>query len=47
VAAIVALLAGRSRKSGLPYGPSIALGAAIAAFAGDWVADTYLRLIGA
>jgi leader peptidase (prepilin peptidase)/N-methyltransferase len=47
VAAIVALLAGASRKSGLPYGPSIAAGAVIAAFVGDQIADAYLRLIGA
>jgi leader peptidase (prepilin peptidase)/N-methyltransferase len=47
VAAIVALLAGRSRKSGLPYGPSLALGAAIAAFAGSQIADAYARLLGA
>lgn len=47
VAAVVALAAGRSRKSGLPYGPSIALGAALAALAGDAIADAYLRLVGA
>jgi leader peptidase (prepilin peptidase) / N-methyltransferase len=47
VAAIVALLAGRSRKSGLPFGPSIAVGAAVAAFAGDQIADAYLRFVGA
>jgi leader peptidase (prepilin peptidase)/N-methyltransferase len=47
VAAIVALIGGASRKSGLPYGPSIAVGAIVAAFAGDQIADAYLRLIGA
>jgi leader peptidase (prepilin peptidase)/N-methyltransferase len=47
VAAVVALLAGRSRKSGLPYGPSLALGAAIAAFAGAQIAEAYLRVTGA
>ncbi len=46
VAAVVALVAGRSRKSGLPYGPSLALGAAIAAFAAPQIADAYLRLTG-
>lgn len=45
VAAIVALLLGASRKSGLPYGPSIAVGAVVAAFAGDPIADAYLRLV--
>jgi leader peptidase (prepilin peptidase)/N-methyltransferase len=47
VAAIVALLLGASRKSGIPYGPSIAVGAMAAALAGDQIADAYLRLIGA
>jgi leader peptidase (prepilin peptidase)/N-methyltransferase len=47
VAAIVALLLGASRKSGLPYGPSLAVGAAVATLAGDQIADAYLRLIGA
>jgi leader peptidase (prepilin peptidase)/N-methyltransferase len=47
VAAVLALLAGRSRKSGLPYGPSIAVGAAAAVFAGERIADAYLRFVGA
>jgi len=47
VAAIVALLAGARRKSGLPYGPWIALGAGVAVFFGDRLADAYLRFIGA
>jgi len=47
VAAIVALLGGASRKSGLPYGPSIAIGAAVSVFAGEQLADAYLRIIGA
>ncbi|MGH2636098.1 MAG: prepilin peptidase [Actinomycetota bacterium] len=47
VAAIAALAGGASRKSGLPYGPSIALGAAAAVFAGEQIADAYLRLLGA
>ncbi len=47
VAAIVALLSGASRKSGLPYGPWIALGAGVAVFFGDRLADAYLRFIGA
>jgi leader peptidase (prepilin peptidase)/N-methyltransferase len=47
VAAIVALLGGASRKSGLPYGPWIAVGAGVAAFFGDRLVDAYLRFIGA
>jgi leader peptidase (prepilin peptidase)/N-methyltransferase len=47
VAAIVALMFGASRKTGIPYGPSIALGAVVSALAGDQLADAYLRLIGA
>jgi leader peptidase (prepilin peptidase)/N-methyltransferase len=47
VAAVVALVAGAGRKTGLPYGPWIALGAAIASFWGRDLANAYLRLIGA
>jgi len=46
VAAIVALVAGASRKSGLPYGPWIALGAGMAVFFGERIASAYLRFIG-
>lgn len=45
-AAIVALLAGAGRKTALPYGPSIAIGAAVAVFVGEQIADAYLRLVG-
>jgi len=47
VAAIVALVAGRGRKSSLPFGPSIAAGAILSVFAGPQLADLYLRLVGA
>jgi leader peptidase (prepilin peptidase)/N-methyltransferase len=47
VAAVAALVAGAGRKTGLPYGPWIALGAAISAFWGQELANAYLRLIGA
>ena len=47
VAAIVALAAGAGRKSALPYGPAIALGAGVAVFAGAELGEAYLRLIGA
>ena len=43
VGAIVALLFGATRKTGVPYGPAIALGAAVAAFAGAQIAEAYLR----
>lgn len=46
VAAIVAVIAGAGRKSALPYGPAIALGTAVAVFAGAELADAYLRLVG-
>lgn len=47
VAAIVALIAGAGRKTGLPYGPWIAVGAGVAVFFGDGLADAYLRFVGA
>jgi leader peptidase (prepilin peptidase)/N-methyltransferase len=43
VAAIVALALGRGRKSALPFGPSLALGAAVAVFAGAQIAHAYLH----
>lgn len=45
LAAVGALLAGRSRKSTLPFGPFLAAGAAIAAFVGPELADAYLRAL--
>jgi leader peptidase (prepilin peptidase)/N-methyltransferase len=47
VVAIVALFFGATRKTGLPYGPSLAVGAAVAALAGGEIADAYLNLFGA
>jgi leader peptidase (prepilin peptidase)/N-methyltransferase len=41
---IAALAMGRSRKSAIPFGPSIAAGAVIAAFWGAHLAATYLKL---
>ncbi len=43
--AIVALAAGRGRKSALPFGPFLAAGAAVAAFWGPQIADAYLRVM--
>jgi leader peptidase (prepilin peptidase) / N-methyltransferase len=43
IAAIGALVAGKGRKSALPFGPFLAAGAAIAAFLGPEIADAYLR----
>ena len=43
VAAVVALALGRGRKSALPFGPSLALGAAVAVFAGAQIAHAYLH----
>jgi leader peptidase (prepilin peptidase)/N-methyltransferase len=45
VAAIVALARGAERRSMIPFGPSIALGAVVAAFWGPQIADAYLRLV--
>ncbi len=40
--AIVALLIGRDRKSAIPFGPYLALGAVVAAMWGEWLADRYI-----
>jgi leader peptidase (prepilin peptidase)/N-methyltransferase len=40
---LVALALGRGRKSAIPFGPSLAAGAVIAAFWGPRLADWYLR----
>ena len=42
VGAIVALVIGRDRKSAIPFGPYLALGAVVAAFWGQQIADWYL-----
>ena len=44
VGAIVALLLGAGRKHALPFGPFLAAGAGVAAFAAPQVADRYLGL---
>jgi leader peptidase (prepilin peptidase)/N-methyltransferase len=44
--AVAALAAGRSRKSALPFGPCLALGGAVASFAGPQISHVYLRLFG-
>jgi leader peptidase (prepilin peptidase)/N-methyltransferase len=41
VAGVVALATGRSRKDTLPFGPFLALGAAVAVFVGPAIADWY------
>jgi leader peptidase (prepilin peptidase)/N-methyltransferase len=43
VGGILALLAGRGRKSAIPFGPFLAFGALVAVFWGERVADWYLR----
>jgi len=45
VGAIVALLMGASRKTGIPFGPFLAAGAAVATFAAEPIADAYLSLL--
>ena len=40
---IVALLAGRGRKSAIPFGPFLTAGALVAVFWGERIADWYLR----
>ena len=47
VVAVVALFFGATRKTGIPYGPSMAVGAVLSLFAGSEIADLYLRLLGA
>jgi leader peptidase (prepilin peptidase)/N-methyltransferase len=42
LAGVGALLAGRGRKSAIPFGPSIAVGAVVAVFAGEPIASWYL-----
>jgi leader peptidase (prepilin peptidase) / N-methyltransferase len=45
IAALIALLAGASRRQALPFGPFLAAGAVIAAFWGTEVARAYLDLL--
>jgi leader peptidase (prepilin peptidase) / N-methyltransferase len=42
---VVALAAGRSRKSAMPFGPFLVAGAVAAAFVGPWAAGTYANLL--
>ena len=46
VGAIVALIAGASRKQALPFGPFLAAGAAVAVLFGEELASAYLRIVG-
>jgi len=45
VAGLVALAAGRGRKSMMPFGPFLAAGALVAVFWGERLADWYLRSV--
>lgn len=45
VASVIALLAGAGRKTRIPFGPFLAAGAAVAAFAGSAIAEAYLDLL--
>jgi len=45
VVAIAALALGRGRKSAIPFGPSLAAGAAVALFAGAQIAHAYLNTL--
>jgi leader peptidase (prepilin peptidase) / N-methyltransferase len=45
VAAIIALVRGAERKSMIPFGPSMAAGAVLAAFWGPQIAASYLRVV--
>lgn len=42
---VLALLAGRGRKSAIPFGPFLTAGALVAVFWGERIADWYLRSI--
>jgi leader peptidase (prepilin peptidase)/N-methyltransferase len=45
IGAIVALAAGATRKSALPFGPFLAAGAVVSVVAGEAIADAYLRFV--
>jgi leader peptidase (prepilin peptidase)/N-methyltransferase len=45
VGAIVALALGANRKTAIPFGPYLAMGAAVAAFWGPEIASWYLKLV--
>jgi leader peptidase (prepilin peptidase)/N-methyltransferase len=42
---IIALLAGRGRKSAIPFGPFLAAGALVATFWGERIASWYLSTL--
>lgn len=46
VAAVGALALGRGRKSAIPFGPAIALGAIVSVLVGEQIAAAYLRTLG-
>lgn len=43
---VVVLLTGGNRKTPVPFGPYLALGATVSIFAGQWVVDGYQNLLG-
>ena len=45
VGAIVALIGGAGRKTGIPFGPFLAGGGAVSAFFAPQIADAYLNLL--
>jgi leader peptidase (prepilin peptidase) / N-methyltransferase len=45
IAAVVALLMGKGRKTAVPFGPFLAAGAALAVFWGPTIADAYVRSV--
>ena len=45
IGGIAALIAGRDRKSALPYGPFLVTGAFVATFWGERIAAWYLRAL--
>jgi leader peptidase (prepilin peptidase) / N-methyltransferase len=45
VASVIALIAGAGRKTRIPFGPFLAAGAVVAAFAGGVIAEAYLDLL--
>jgi prepilin signal peptidase PulO-like enzyme (type II secretory pathway) len=45
VGALVALAMGHGRKSKIPFGPYLALGATLAVFIGSGIADWYAGLL--
>ena len=46
IAAVGALAMGRGRKSAIPFGPAIALGAVVSVLVGERIAAAYLDTLG-